>query len=201
MEKVSSMIASFELSFCPGCGMPCRDEHLLMCLACGSVYCGQGSCRVVCLCQDETSMHFPDRPAKEFFARLVRGNPFAVIIKDPAGRVIHATENESLLTRALGFSPREMVGKTNYDLFRPPASTTLNRIEFEVISSQRPFRFVTHLTTRQDVAHRFMVEVEPYRMTPGDHLIITTLTPASGLMATLVPGWNHEFTELRPCIQ
>ena len=201
METESALLASDELSFCPGCGMPCRDDRLIMCLGCGSVYCGQGSCRVVCLCQDDASIPIADRPAKEFFARLVHGNPFAVIIKDATGKVIHASGSGNILTRALGFSSRKLVGKTNFDLFSSEASTTLTRIEFEVISNQRPYRFVTNLTTRKDLMYRFMVEVEPYRMTPGDHLTITTLTPASAPMTMPLPGKNNEFYRLRLCSQ
>jgi hypothetical protein len=197
METVFTVFDTRELSFCPACGMPCRDEDLIMCLACGSVYCGQGSCRVVCLCQDEGSIPIPNRPTKQLFARLVRGNPFAVIIKDAAGRVIHATDNDCILIRALGFSSRELVGKTNFDLFRSPESTTLNRIEFEVISRQRPFRFVTNLATRKGLVYRFMMEVAPYQMTPGDHLTITTLTPATASMTTVIPGKSCDLYELR----
>ena len=198
MEMAPTVFANCELSFCPGCGMPCRDEELIMCLACGSVYCGQGSCRVVCLCQEEGSVVIPNRPTKELFARLVRGNPFAVIIKDASGKVIHATDSDNVLIRGLGFSSRELVGKTNFDLFLSPESTTLNRIEFEVISRQLPFRFVTNLMTRKGLVHRFMVEVAPYRMTPGDNLTITTLTPASAAMATLIPGKGRDVYELQP---
>jgi hypothetical protein len=199
MEIVSTEFASDELSWCPVCGLPCRDEHLLMCLACGSVYCGQGSCRVVCLCQDKECLPIPDRPAKELFARLVRGNPFAVIIKDAAGRVIDAVDSDSILIRVLGFSSRELAGKANYDLFRSPTSTTLSQIELEVISRQRPFRFVANLTTWKGLVYRFMVEVEPHSITPGDHLTITTLTPASPFMTMLIPGKSCKFYELQPC--
>jgi len=199
VETASAMFASFELTFCPSCGMPCSDEHLLMCLACGSVYCAQGSCRAVCLCQEEASLHFADRPAKEFFERLVRDNPFAVIIKDAGGRVIHATDGDGILHRQMGFSIRELIGRTNFDLFCQPESTTLNRIEFEVVSRQQPFRFVTNLMTRKGLVHRFMVEVAPYRMTAGDNLTITTLTPASASMGAFISGKNCDLYELQPC--
>ncbi len=199
MEKVFTMSETYELSFCPGCGMLCKDEDLIMCLACGSVYCGKGSCRVVCLCQDEGSMPIPNRPTKELFTRLVRGNPSAVIIKDSSGRVIHSTDNDSILIRALGLSSCDLIGRTNSEMFCQPESMTLNRIEFEVISRQRPFRFVTNLTTRKGTVRRFMVEVSPYEMTPGDHLTITTLTPAATSMTCVIPSNSYDLYELQPC--
>jgi len=187
METISTL-EDGQVTFCPCCGMPCRDEDLLMCLGCSSIYCGRGTCQVVCPCHDEGSIPIPNRPAQQFFARMIHGNPFAVIIKDAAGRVIHATESDSILRRTLGFSCDQLVGKTNFDLFRPAESTTLNRVELDVTSRLRPFRFVTNLTTSGGSVYRFMVEVAPYRMTPGDHLTITTLTPASAPMITLIPG-------------
>lgn len=177
-----------EVTYCPCCAKPCRDENLLMCLGCGSIYCGQGTCQVICPCQDKGSIPIPNRPAKELFARLVHGNPFALIIKDASGMVIHAAESDSILSRTLGFSSRQLVGKTNFDIFRSPDSTMLNRVEFAVSSRLQPFRFVTNLTTSRGTVYRFMVEVAPYRMTPGDYLTITTLTPAAAPMALMNHG-------------
>lgn len=185
--ETTTKFADRQVTFCPCCGVPCRDENLLMCLGCGSIYCGQGTCQVICPCQDEGYVPIPNRPAKELFARLVHGNPFAIIVKDGAGMVIHAAESDSILSRTLGFSSHQLVGKTNFDIFRSPDSTMLNRVEFAVTSRFQPFRFVTNLTTSKGIVYRFMVEVAPYRMTPGDHLTITTLTPASTPMASISP--------------
>jgi hypothetical protein len=183
-----SMIAGREDTFCPSCGMPCTHENLIMCLSCSSVYCGKGKCEVICPCQDEGDP--ASRPAQQLFARLVHENPSAVIIKDASGRVIHATDSNKILSRTLGWLAPEIVGKTNLDLFRPPQSTILNRVEFEVTSRQRPFRFVTSLTTTKGLGHRFMVEVAVYRMTPGDHLTLTTLTSASTSAVTMYRPWE-----------
>jgi PAS domain S-box-containing protein len=187
METISASKNS-QVTFCPSCGMPCGDEDLRMCLGCSSIYCGRGTCRVVCPCHDEESIPIPNRPAQELFTRIVHDNPFAVIIKDAAGRVIYATERDSVLRSTLGFSSDQLVGKTNFDLFRSAESNTLNRVESEVTSRLRPFRFVTSLTTSSGSVCRFMVEVASYRLTPGDHLTITTLTPASVPMINRTRG-------------
>jgi len=186
MERLTKF-EDYEVTYCPCCAKPCRGQNLLMCLGCGSIYCGQGTCQVVCPCQDEGSIPIPNRPAKELFARLVHGNPYALIIKDASGKVIHAAESDSILSRTLGFSSRQLVGKTNFDIFRSRDSTMLNRVESAVTSRLQPFRFVTNLTTSKGIVYRFMVEVAPYRMTPGDHLTITTLTPAAAPMASIIP--------------
>jgi PAS domain S-box-containing protein len=196
METISAPKDS-QVTLCPCCGMACRDEDLRMCLGCSSVYCGRGTCRVVCPCYDEESIPIPNRPAQELFTRIVHDNPFAVIIKDAAGRVIYATERDSVLRRTLGFSSEQLVGKTNFDLFRSAESTTLNRVELEVTSRLRPFRFVTNLTTCSGSVCRFMVEVASYRLTPGDHLTITTLTPASAPMITPTRGKSLDLDKLQ----
>ena len=150
-----------------------------MCLGCGSLYCGQDMCQIICPCHDDGSLPIPNRPVEKLFARLVEGNPSAVIIKDSSGMVIHATDRDSLLRRTLGFSSCQLIGKTNFDLFRTRESTTLTRVECEVTARLRPFHFAANLTTTRGQVYRFMVEVAPYRITQGDHLTITTLTPAA----------------------
>ena len=60
------------------------------------------------------------------------------------------------------------------------AGDALERVEAEVTSRLRPFRFAIGLTMKSGFFHRFMMEIAPYRMAQGDHLTITTLTPASG---------------------
>jgi len=137
------------------------------------------------------------RPAQRLFERLVRDNPSAVIVKDAAGMVIHASDPNYILSHTLGFSSSQLVGMTNFDLFRSSVSSTLARVEFEVTSRLRPFRFVTSLTTINGLVHRFMVEVAPYRMTPGDHLTITTLTPASAPMTTINAEENCDLYALQ----
>ena len=186
-----SMMEGSEPTFCPSCGMPCKRENLIMCLGCSSVYCGKGLCAVICSCQDKGAPK--SRPTQQLFARLVHDHPFAVIIKDADGRVIHATDRDSTLRRTLGYSSPELIGKTNLDLFQAPESTTLNRVELEVSSRLQPFRFVTSLTTSKGLVHRFMVEIAVYRTTPGDHLTITTLTPAStSAMTMCTPGKSRD---------
>lgn len=182
MDAVSAR-ADHEVSLCTCCGLPRKDEELLMCLGCGSLYCGQELCQTVCPCHDAVSAPIPNRPAETLFARLVDSNPFAVIIKDAGGTVIHATDSDSLLSRTLGFSSSQLVGMTNLDLFRTRESTTLDEVEFKVAARLRPFRFVANLTTTRGHVYRFMVEVAPYRITPTEHLTVTTLTPAAAPMA------------------
>ena len=183
--ETTSVLATPELEegqvrYCKYCGMPCRDEDLLLCLGCGSLYCGQGMCRAICPCHQLGSVFIPNRPAEKLFARLVQENPVAVIIKDAGGRVIHVTDPRCILVRTLGVSTAELIGMTNCDLFSPSQSTLLDRVEAEVTSRLRPFRFAIGLTVTSGLFHRFMMEIAPYRMAQGDHLTITTLTPASG---------------------
>lgn len=188
MKSKSIPSEEWELTCCPCCGMACRDEDLLMCLGCGSVYCGQGRCQVVCPCQDDDAAPTPSRPTKELFARVVNGNPFAVIIKDGSGRVIHATERGSILNRWLGHSSSEVIGKTNFDLLQPSEAITMGRLECAVTAKLKSFRFVANLTASTGRVNRFMVEIAPFQMTPGDYLTITTVTPAAASRMPLPPG-------------
>ena len=192
MNAVSAR-ADHKVSLCTCCGLPCKDEELMMCLGCGSMYCGQELCQKVCPCHDDGSILIPNRPAEKLFARLVDSNPFAVIIKDAGGTVIHATDSDSLLSRTLGVSSSQLVGMTNFDLFRTRESTALDQVEFKVTARLRPFRFVANLTTTRGRVYRFMVEVAPYRVTPAEHLTITTLTPAATPMTACT---SEESTEL-----
>lgn len=173
-------LAEGQVRHCKYCSTLCRDEDLILCLGCGSLYCGQRLCRAVCPCHQLGSVFIPNRPAEKLFARLVQENPVAVIIKDAVGTVIHVTDPRGILIRTLGAANSELIGMMNCDLFSPPQSTLLDRVEAEVTSRLRPFRFAIGLTMKSGFFHRFMMEIAPYRMAQGDHLTITTLTPASG---------------------